>query len=147
MTVKTPTKVLSPPTKVQDAVTVSFPTTTAEKTTVRERLSWQDCLRVSDLTTVTVLEREREKETGGIVVWVGVATGDRVAVATGLKVQEGLETKVRTKPRKQPSGEGRKCSERKSAVRKTAPQKASGGLREEGSKESEQSNEEALKRS
>jgi hypothetical protein len=42
---------------------------------------------------------EREKETGGpggTLLWVGLGTGDRVAVLTGVKVQEGLKTKVAT---------------------------------------------------
>jgi hypothetical protein len=87
-----------------------------EKTTVRETFSWRDCVKVNYLTTVTI--SEREKETGGILVWVGLAAGDRVAVATGVKVQEGLKTKVRTTPPKQPNEEGRKCSERQPSERR-----------------------------
>jgi hypothetical protein len=79
------------------------------------------------------------------LVSVGLATGDRVPVATGVKVQDGLKTKVGTTPPEQPSVEGRKCSERTPAVRKAAPPKASEKPSEEGSKESERSNEKGIK--
>jgi hypothetical protein len=58
--------------QVQDAATVFFPTITAEKTTVRARLSSRDCVTMNNLTIVTV--SEREKETGdrsGTLLWVG----------------------------------------------------------------------------
>jgi hypothetical protein len=100
MRVKTPIKVFSPPTKVQDGLTVNSPTITAERTTVRERLSWRDCVRVNDLTTVTVSARGKETGgPGGTLLWVGLATGDRVAAFTGVKVQERLKTKVAIPPR------------------------------------------------
>jgi hypothetical protein len=79
------------------------------------------------------------------LLWVGLATAERVAVITGVKVQEGLKTKVGINSPERRSAEGRKSSERTPATKKTAFQYASERLSKEGPKESERSNEEGTK--
>jgi hypothetical protein len=53
-------QVLSFSSRIHDGAIDSFPTTTAENTTMRKRLSYLDCVKMRDWTTVTNSEMERE---------------------------------------------------------------------------------------
>jgi hypothetical protein len=70
---------------------------------------------VSDLTTVNVSERETD-DPCPILLWLGLGAGERVAVATGVKVQEGL------KPSEFDSTECRKTSDSVSPDRGKPPE-------------------------